>query len=227
MTMTARTGDEARRDIANLRGDFPALGLEINGHPLAYLDSAASAQVPQSVLDTIAHQQGLNHANVHRGVHTLSERATEAYEAARAKVAAFINADGSDEIVFTRGTTESINLVAASLGGQLLREDDEVLITHMEHHSNIVPWQLICARTGARLVPAPINGRGELDLDAFTGLLNERTRIVAVTEVSNALGTINPVGRLTELAHAAGAVVLVDGAQAVSHLQVDVQAIGC
>ena len=227
MTMTARTGDEARREIASLRGDFPALGLEINGHPLAYLDSAASAQVPQSVLDTIVHQQGLNHANVHRGVHTLSERATEAYEAARAKVAAFINADGSDEIVFTRGTTESINLVAASLGGQLLREDDEVLITHMEHHSNIVPWQLICARTGARLVPAPINGRGELDLDAFTGLLNERTRIVAVTEVSNALGTINPVGRLTELAHAAGAVVLVDGAQAVSHLQVDVQAIGC
>lgn len=222
--MTQRT---LTSDIAALRADFPALDLTIHGKPLAYLDNAASAQCPQPVLDAIVHQQGLNHANVHRGVHALAESATEAYEGARAKVAAFINAGGNDEIVFTRGTTESINLVAAALGEDLLTEGDEVLVTHMEHHSNIVPWQLVCAKTGAKLVPAPISDRGELDLDAFTRLLGQRTRIVALTHVSNALGTINPVKELAALARAAGAIVLLDGAQAVAHQRVDVTDLDC
>jgi len=214
-------------DFAALRADFPELRLDIHGKPLAYLDNAASAQCPLSVLDAIARQQGFNHANVHRGVHTLSERATHAHEGAREKVRAWLNAESSDEIVFTRGTTESINLVAASLGSALLGPGDEILITWMEHHSNIVPWQLICEKTGARLVPAPITDRGELDLEAFARLLGERTKIVAFTHVSNALGTVNPVAELTAMAHAAGAVVLVDGAQAMAHERVDVRALGC
>jgi cysteine desulfurase/selenocysteine lyase len=213
--------------IARLRDDFPALKQDVGGKPLAYLDNAASAQCPQTVLDAIVHQQGMNHANVHRGVHRLAERATAAYEAARDKVAAFIHAPRREEIVFTRGTTESINLVAASLGGSLLKPGDEILVSLMEHHSNIVPWQLIAERTGAMIVPAPITPDGELDLDAFDRLLNDRTRIVALTHVSNALGTINPVKDLTQRAHAKGAVVVLDGAQAVPHLQVDVQNLGC
>jgi len=172
-------------------------------------------------------QQSRNHANVHRGVHALSERATEAYEGAREKIRAYLNASGVDEIVFTRGTTESINLVASSLGSSLLRPGDEVLITQMEHHSNIIPWQLVCERTGARLVPCPITDRGEIDLDAFERLLTERTRIVAVAHVSNALGTVNPLRRIIDLAHAAGAYVLVDGAQAMAHLHPDVAALDC
>src|SRR5690606_32657920 len=190
-------------DIGSLRSRFPALAQRVRGKPLAYLDNAASSQCPDVVLDAMLEQQRSNHANVHRGVHTLSERATEAYEGAREKVRAYLNASGTDEIVFTRGTTESINLVAASLGRALLREGDEVLITHMEHHSNIIPWQLVCERTGARLVPAPITDNGELDLTAFERLLTERTRIVAVAHVSNALGTVNPLERIIELAHAA------------------------
>jgi cysteine desulfurase/selenocysteine lyase len=213
--------------IARLRDDFPALKQDVGGKPLAYLDNAASAQCPRSVLDAIVHQQGMNHANVHRGVHRLAERATAAYEAARDKVAAFIHAPRREEIVFTRGTTESINLVAASLGGSLLKPGDEILVSLMEHHSNIVPWQLIAERTGAKIVPVPITPDGELDLDAFDRLLNDRTRIVALTHVSNALGTINPVKDLTQRAHAKGAVVVLDGAQAVPHLQVDVQNLGC
>jgi cysteine desulfurase/selenocysteine lyase len=172
-------------------------------------------------------QQAMNHANIHRGVHELSERATRAYEDARAKVQRFVNAAEREEIVFTRGTTESINLVAASLGGTILRRGDEVLLSWMEHHSNIVPWQLICARTGARLVPTPITNSGELDLDAFDRLLNERTKIVALAHVSNALGTVNPVKELTAKARAAGALVLIDGAQAVAHRRIDVQDIDC
>jgi len=214
-------------DIGSLRSRFPALAQRVRGKPLAYLDNAASSQCPDVVLDAMLEQQRSNHANVHRGVHTLSERATEAYEGAREKVRAYLNASGTDEIVFTRGTTESINLVAASLGGALLREGDEVLITHMEHHSNIIPWQLVCERTGARLVPAPITDNGELDLTAFERLLTERTRIVAVAHVSNALGTVNPLERIIELAHAAGARVLVDGAQAMAHLRPDVAALDC
>jgi cysteine desulfurase / selenocysteine lyase len=215
-----------RRDFAVLRKDFPALHQLVHGKPLAYLDNAASSQSPVAVHEAMAAQQRLHHSNVHRGVHQLSERSTAAFENARQKVQRFINAASSAEIVFTRGTTESINLVATSLG-QRLRPGDEVLITWLEHHSNIVPWQLLCERTGARLVVTPIRDDGSLDVAAFERLLNERTKIVAFAHVSNALGTLNPVEALTAKAHAAGAIVLVDGAQAVPHLRIDVQAMGC
>jgi cysteine desulfurase/selenocysteine lyase len=213
--------------IDHLRGDFPVLSRSPEGISLAYLDNAASTQVPRSVLDAILQQQGLNHANVHRGVHRLAESATAAFEAARDKVRSFINASSREEIVFTRGTTESINLVASSLGGSRLRAGDEILITAMEHHSNIVPWQLIAERTGAKLVPAPIDLSGELDMAAFERLLSERTKILAITHVSNALGTVNPVRALAAKARATGAIVLIDGAQAVAHRPVDVQDLGC
>ena len=222
-----RPATPAPRSIASLRSDFPALAQTVGGQPLAYLDNAASTQVPQPVLDVMLEQQGLNHANVHRGVHRLAERATAAFEGARDKVRAFINAPSREEIIFTRGTTESINLVAGSLGPKLLRPGDEILVTRMEHHSNIVPWQLIAERTGAKLVPAPITLRGELDIPAFERLLGERTKIVALTHVSNALGTVNPVRELAARAKSAGAVVLIDGAQAVAHMPVDVQDLGC
>ena len=215
-----------RRDFAALRRDFPALNQLVHGKPLAYLDNAASSQSPTPVHEAIALQQRSNHSNVHRGVHQLSERSTAAYEGAREKLQRFINASSSAEIVFTRGTTESINLVAASFG-QRLAPGDEVLITWLEHHSNIVPWQLLCERTGARLVVAPIRDDGSLDVAAFEQRLTERTRVVALAHVSNALGTINPVAELVAMAHAAGAVVLVDGAQAAPHLRIDVQALGC
>ena len=229
MNLEAENCIETKPDgaVAQLRADFPALGQEIDGKPLAYLDNAASAQCPQSVLDAIVEQQGLNHANVHRGVHTLADRATSAYEGARAKVASFINAPSYQEIVFTRGTTESINLVAASLGSSLLKAGDEILISCMEHHSNIVPWQLISEKTGAKLVQIQITMTGELDTGAFERLLSQRTRIVALTHASNALGTVNPVKVLTEKAHSAGAVVVLDGAQAVPHFRVDMQELGC
>jgi len=214
-------------DIASLRARFPALAQQIHGKPLAYLDNAASSQCPDVVLDAMLAQQTSNHANVHRGVHALSGRATEAYEGAREKIRAYLNASGVDEIIFTRGTTESINLVAASLGGSVLREGDEVLISHMEHHSNIIPWQLVCARAGAKLVVAPITDSGEIDLESFERLISDRTRIVAVAHVSNALGTVNPLRRIIELARAAGAYVLVDGAQAMAHLRPDVAALDC
>jgi cysteine desulfurase/selenocysteine lyase len=221
-----RSVPRLKRDFAALRSDFPALEQLVHGKPLAYLDNAASSQTPVAVLDAIAQQQRLNHSNVHRGVHQLSERATAAYEGAREKVRRFINASSVAEIVFTRGTTESINLVAASFG-QRLAAGDEVLITALEHHSNIVPWQLLCERTGARLVVAPIRDDGSLDVTAFDERLSRRTKIVAVAHVSNALGTVNPVAMLIAKAHAVGAVVLVDGAQAVPHMRVDVQALGC
>jgi cysteine desulfurase/selenocysteine lyase len=215
------------RDIATLRADFPALQQLVHGKPLAYLDNAASSQQPYSVLEATDRQQRLNHANVHRGVHELSERSTAAYEGARAKARRFVNAGSVQEIVFTRGTTEAINLVASSLGRQRLRPGDEVLITWLEHHSNIVPWQLVCEQTGAKLVAAPITDSGELDRDAFRRALTDRTKIVAVAYVSNALGTINPVAELVAEAHDAGAVVLVDAAQAVPHMRVDVRALDC
>ena len=214
-------------DIAALRSDFPILDQTVHGKPLVYLDSAASSQRPQSVIDAMVRHEQHDHANIHRGVHQLSQRSTDAYEAARERVRAFINARSCSEIVFTRGTTESINLVAATLGRVQLGPGDEVLVTHMEHHSNIVPWQLICARTGAKLVPAPITGRGEVDIEKFTALLHERTKIVAIAHVSNALGTINPVKEMTAKAHAADALVLIDGAQAVPHLAVDVRDLDC
>ncbi len=214
-------------DFASLRADFPALHQLVHGKPLAYLDNAASSQQPRPVLEAAALQQRLNHANVHRGVHELSERSTAAYEGARAKVRRFINAERVEEIIFTRGTTEAINLVASSLGRQRLSPGDEVLITWMEHHSNIVPWQLICEQTGAKLVAAPITDAGELDRREFSRLLTKRTKIVALTHVSNALGTVNPIAELVTEAHRAGAVVLVDAAQAVPHLRVDVRALDC
>jgi len=214
-----------RRDFAAIRRDFPALHQLVHGKPLAYLDNAASGQSPRAVHDATAQQQAHDHSNVHRGVHSLSERSTAAYEGARHKVGRFINAS-IEEVIFTRGTTESINLVAATFG-QRLKAGDEILVTWLEHHSNIVPWQLLCERTGARLVVAPIRDDGSLDTAEFDQRLGKRTKIVAFAHVSNALGTINPVAELTAKAHAAGAVVLVDGAQAVPHMRVDVRSLDC
>lgn len=214
-------------DVERLRRDFPALAQEVRGRPLVYLDNAATAHKPRAVLEAIQRHYACEYSNVHRGVHWLSERATEAYEGAREKVRAFLNAPDRREIVFVRGTTEAINLVAASWGGANLRPGDEVLVTEMEHHSNIVPWQLVCERTGAVLRVAPIDDDGNLLVEEFERLCGERTRIVAVTQLSNALGTINPVRSLAEIAHAHGALVLVDGAQAAPHMPVDVQALGC
>jgi cysteine desulfurase/selenocysteine lyase len=226
MVAVERPRARLQRDFAALRQDFPGLHQLVHGKPLAYLDNAASSQSPRAVHDAMARQQSLNHSNVHRGVHWLSEVATAAFEGARDKVRRFVNADSTQEIVFTRGTTESINLVAASFG-QRLGGGDEVLITALEHHSNIVPWQLLCERTGARLVVAPILDDGSLDVAEFERRLSARTKLAAVAHVSNALGTINPVAELVSRAHAAGAVVLLDGAQAVPHLRVDVKALDC
>jgi cysteine desulfurase / selenocysteine lyase len=222
---TTRPTQGAKFDAHRIRADFPVLAQRVNGKPLVYLDNAATSQKPQPVLDAVMAFYREYNANVHRGLHTLSTRATEAYENARAKAARFVNAAHADEIVFTRGTTESINLVAHAFGQSNLRPGDEVLVTTMEHHSNIVPWQLVCQATGATLKAAPIDDRGELMLDAFAELVTDRTRIVAVTHVSNALGTINPIAKIAALAHARGAMVLVDGAQAAPHLPIDVQAL--
>jgi cysteine desulfurase/selenocysteine lyase len=214
-------------DVARLRAEFPILAHPVHDHPLAYLDNAATTQKPRAVLDAMQRYYERHNANVHRGVHWLSERATEDYEAARESLRAFLNARSLKELVFTRGTTESINLVAQSWGRANLGPGDEVLVTHMEHHSNIVPWQMACAQTGATLKVAPIDDRGELELTAFERLLSPRTKLVAVVHVSNALGTVNPIEQLVELSHAVGAKVLVDGAQAAPHLPVDVQELGC
>jgi len=213
-------------DVPRIRADFPILHQEVHGCPLAFLDNAASAQRPQQVLDAIDHYYRHDHANVHRGVHTLSHRATDAYEGARETVRAFINAKATHEIVFTSGTTEAINLVAGSLG-QSIRAGDEILITHMEHHSNIVPWKLLCERSGAVLKVVPIDQTGMLRVDELPGMINTRTRLVAVAHVSNALGTVNPVKSIVATAHAAGVPVLLDGAQATLHGSVDVQDLGC
>ena len=199
----------------------------MHGKPLAYLDNAATSQKPRAVLDAVTGYYARYNSNIHRGVHLLSEEATTAYEAAREKVCGFVNAAAADEIVFVRGTTEAINLVAQSYVRPRVTEGDEILITHMEHHSNIVPWQLVRDKTGAVLKVAPVNDRGELELEAFENLLGPRTRFVAIAHVSNALGTINPVKELVRMAHAQGVPVLLDGAQAVPHLQVDVQDLGC
>ncbi len=214
-------------DIDSLRADFPALHQEVRGKPLVYLDSAASSQRPQAVIDAMVYHEQHDHANVHRGVHELSQRSTEAYEGAREKIRAYINAESNSEVIFTGGTTGSINLVAASLGRVCLGPGDEVLVTRMEHHSNIVPWQLICERLGARVIPAPITSTGELDREGFTACLNKNTKIVALCHVSNALGTINPLQDLIAEAHEAGALVSIDGAQAAPHLRIDVQALDC
>ena len=213
--------------VSDCRRDFPALDQQISGHPLAYLDNAASAQQPQSVIDAVARYQREDHANVHRGVHTLSHRATEAYEGARDKLRGFINAASRSEIVLTSGTTESINLVAQSYCRPRLGPGDEILITYLEHHANIVPWQQVCEQTGATLIVAPINDRGELELDAFLDLITEKTRLVAAAHVSNALGTINPVADIIAAAKERAVPVLLDGAQGVPHMSVDVQALDC
>lgn len=213
-------------DVARMRQDFPILQRTVNGQPLVYLDNAATTQKPSSVIEAERHYYAHYNANIHRGVHRLSQEATDAYEAARDKVRDFIHAPRREEIVFTRGTTEAINLVANSYG-QGLQAGDEILVTEMEHHSNIVPWQLLCQRSGAVLRVAPIDDAGELIVEQFAALLGPRTKLVALAHMSNALGSINPVRMLVDLAHRVGAVVLVDGAQAVPHLSVDVTGIGC
>lgn len=210
-------------DVSKIRADFPLLQREMNGKPIVFLDSAASSQKPQYVIDAMDRYYSRQHANVHRGVYQLSQEATDAFERARELVRGFINAKSDKEIIFTRGTTEGINLVAASFGGKFLQEGDEVIISYLEHHSNIVPWQLICEQKGAKLQVIPINEKGELDMGAYAELLSERTKIVAVNHVSNALGTINPVRAIIEAAHERNIPVLLDGAQAIPHMQVDVQ----
>ncbi|MCL4792675.1 MAG: SufS family cysteine desulfurase, partial [Gammaproteobacteria bacterium] len=219
-------GPTAGFDVEAIRQDFPILHQQVNGYPLAYLDSAASTQRPVQVIDAIRHYYTHDHANVHRGVHTLSHRATDIYEGARETIRSFINARSTREIVFTRGTTEAINLVAATLG-QRLSAGDEILISEMEHHSNIVPWQMLCQRSGTILRVVPIDDRGELLLDEFEKLLNERTRLVAITHVSNALGTVSPLPQIIASAHGRGIPVLVDGAQAIAHQSVDVASLDC
>jgi cysteine desulfurase/selenocysteine lyase len=214
-------------DVEKVRCDFPILHRPVRGKPLVYLDSAATTQKPKQVVEAMARYFDQENANVHRGVHFLSERATEAYEGAREKVRRFINAKDAREIVFVRGTTEALNLVAFSFGRMRIGAGDEVLITAMEHHSNIVPWQMVCAEKGANLVVAPIDDRGVLLLDELEKRMGPRTRLLAVAHVSNALGTVNPLGRIVELAHARGVPVVVDGAQGAPHLPVDVQALGC
>jgi cysteine desulfurase/selenocysteine lyase len=225
-TAALRSAPPPELDVARLRRDFPILGRIVRGRPLVYLDNAATSQKPRSVIDCETHYYETLNANIHRGVHQLSQEATDAYEASRTRIQRFVNAAHREEIVFVRGTTEAINLVAASYGSRL-RAGDEILITAMEHHSNIVPWQLLCERSGAVLRVAPIDERGALIPDAFGRLLGPRTRIVAFAHVSNALGTVNPVRELVDLAHANGAVALVDGAQAVPHMEVDVRAMDC
>ena len=215
-------------DVSQIRADFPILARTTrSGHPLVYLDNAATTQKPRQVIEAVARFYRDENANIHRGLYELSERATAAFEAARGRVARFLGAASPAEIVFTRGTTEAINLVAQSWARNALRPGDEVLVTAMEHHSNLVPWQLVCGQTGARLRAVPITDRGELDLEALDRLLGERTRLLAVGHVSNALGTVNPVRELAARAHARGALVLVDGAQSAPHLPVDVAELGC
>jgi len=214
-------------DLPDLRSCFPVLSEEVNGRPLVYLDNGATTQKPQAMIDRLSQFFSHENANIHRGVHYLSMQASDAYDRARETVARFINAEHEDEIVFVRGTTEAINLVARSFAAPALQAGDEILLSVMEHHANIVPWQLIAGECGVKLVVAPMSDRGELIVEEFENCLSDRTRIVALTHVSNVLGTINPVAQLVDLAHARGIPVLLDGAQAVPHLPVDVQEIGC
>ena len=218
---------DATFDVEALRRQFPVLARHVHGKPLAYLDNGASAQRPTAVIQAVDDYERHHHANIHRGVHTLSQEATALYEAARDKLVRFINARSRAEIIFVRGTTEAINLVAQSYGRPSLKPGDEILITHLEHHANIVPWQLLCEQTGARLVIAPMNLRGEVHAEAVESLMGPRTRIFACAHVSNALGTVLPVRRLIAAAKARGIVTLIDGAQAVPHMPVDVRELDC
>jgi cysteine desulfurase/selenocysteine lyase len=224
---TSRNRPPAPLDVRKLRDDFPILKQKVHGKPLVYLDNAATTQKPRAVLDVLQHYYTADNANIHRGVHLLAERATRAYEEARAKVQRFLNAAETREIVFVRGTTEAINLVAQSYGRSTLKPGDEIVISHMEHHSNIVPWQILCEQTGAVLRVVPIDDRGEFLLDEYEKLLGARTRLVSVVHVSNVLGTINPVREVIERAHRRGVPVLLDGAQAVAHMPVDVRELDC
>ncbi len=214
-------------DADSIREDFPILKQLVYGKPLVYLDNAATSQKPTAVVDAMTHYYSTDNSNIHRGVHLLSERATQQYEEARVKAQGFINAAASKEIIFTRGTTEAINLVAGSYGRANVNSGDEVLITAMEHHSNIVPWQILCEEKGARLRVAPINDDGELIIEEFAKLLNERTKIVSLAHVSNALGTINPIRAIVEIAHRHNVPVMIDGAQAAPHMKLDVQELDC
>ena len=214
-------------DLARVRADFPILKQKIHGKPLVYFDNGATSQKPQTVIDALAHYYSAENSNIHRGVHSLSERATADYETARRKVRDFINAQSEKEIIFVRGTTEAINLVAQSYGRPFLKAGDEIIVSAMEHHANIVPWQMVCDQVGARLRVIPINHDGEIVMEEYERLLNERTKLVAVAHVSNALGTIVPVKQMISLAHKRAVPVLVDGAQAVPHLKVDVRDLDC
>ena len=228
MAVTAsRIASTPALDVERVRRDFPILERSVNGRPLVYLDSAASSQRPLPVLRAVEQYETHTHSNVHRGVHALSQAATEAYEGARERVRRFINAHSTREIIFVRGTTEGVNLVAQSYARPRFGPGDEILITGLEHHANIVPWQIVRDQTGCTLKVAPINRRGEVELDRFVSMLSPRTRLVAIAHVANALGTILPVKRMIDAAHAHGAVVLVDGAQAIPHSTVDVRALGC
>lgn len=214
-------------DVARIRADFPILSQQVHGKPLVYFDNGATSQKPRVVIETLERYYAAENANIHRGVHTLSERSTAAYEAAREKIRGFINARFDKEIIFVRGTTEAINLVAQSYGRSFLRSGDEIIVSAMEHHSNIVPWQMVCEQVGARLRVIPINHDGEIVMEEYARLLNDRTKLVAVTHISNALGTVAPVKEIIAAARARGIPVLLDGAQAVPHLQIDVQDLGC
>lgn len=226
--LTIAPADKTELDLTSIRADFPILRQRIHGKSLVYLDNAASVQKPKAVIDAISECYSSYYANIHRGVHLLSERSTMAYEGAREKVRAFLNAASTQEIIFTRNTTESINLVASSFGGSAVKAGDEIIITGMEHHSNIVPWQLLCDRTGAVLKVTPFTDAGELILEEYERLLNSgRVKLAAFVHISNALGTINPVKMMVDLAHARGVPTLVDGAQSVPHLTVDVQNLDC
>jgi len=209
--------------IEKIRKDFPILSQKVNNKPLVYLDNGATTQKPQIVIDAINKYNSQENSNIHRGVHTLSQNATDAYENARKKVQSFINAKHSHEIIFTSGTTGGINMIASSFGKQIINQEDEIIISAMEHHSNIVPWQMICEENGAKLKVIPINKKGELILEELPNLISDRTKIIAVSHISNSLGTINPIEKIIELAHAKNILVLIDGAQAVAHQKVDVQ----
>jgi cysteine desulfurase / selenocysteine lyase len=227
MTTMLERENASAFDVHRIRQDFPILSTDVRGKPLVYLDNAATSQKPRAVIDALVRYYEHENGNIHRGVHHLSELATRLYDETRETARRFFNARRSHELIFTRGTTEGINLVASSFGQVFVRAGDEIIVSHMEHHSNIVPWQLLCERTGATLRVIPVTEEGELDLEAFERLLSERTRLVSVVHVSNSLGTINPVERVVAIAHARGIPVLLDGAQAAPHLRVDLQALDC
>ncbi|GHD31278.1 cysteine desulfurase [Parahalioglobus pacificus] len=225
--MTAATALTQAFDAAAVRADFPILQQEVNGHPLIYLDNAATTQKPNAVIDAITDYYRNDNANVHRGAHALSDRATQKFEAAREAVAAFLNSPSSRQVIWVRGVTEAVNLVANTWGRSELREGDRVLLPYLEHHSDIVPWQMVCAETGSSVEPIPVLESGDIDLDALDSMLDERVKMVALNHVSNALGTVNPVQQIIGKAKAVGAKVFIDGAQAVAHWPLDVQALGC